>query len=50
MERLNRTIIAMLATTIDQYGDDWETHLAKCVLHTILQNMQPLVFSILSDV
>jgi len=29
VKRLNRTIIAMLATMTDEYGEDWETHLAK---------------------
>ena len=29
VERLNRTILAMLATVTDEQGEDWESHLAK---------------------
>jgi len=29
VERLNRTILAMLTTTTDEQGEDWESHLAK---------------------
>jgi len=29
VERLNRTIIGMLATMVDHHGDEWENHLAK---------------------
>ena len=32
VERLNRTILSMLATTIDESGGEWEEHLAKCAL------------------
>ena len=34
VERLNRTIIGMLATMVDHHGDKWESHLAKvCITY-----------------
>ena len=37
VERHHRTIIAMLATMTDEYGEDWETYLAKiCFMYNPL--------------
>ena len=33
VERLNRTFLSMLATTIKDYGEERENHLAKCALY-----------------
>jgi len=34
VERLNRTILSMLATTVKDHGEEWENHLAKvCFAH-----------------
>ena len=38
VERLNRTIISMLATMVNDYGGEWEDHLLRVFLRTVQVN------------